>query len=308
MRIDPRVARLAQVFRDHDGVISVEQAKDIGYSAAAIEAKVGRGEWIRAGYGVLRSADHAETPRSRIRAAMLSIGSGATLVGRSALFWWRITDIPPSEVEIAVSPPSQPRPRPGVHVVRRHVPAEDRVVVDGVAVTKKAPSVLAAAVALGLADGARLMDDVLQRGTVDLAALQRAHCRSSGRRGARLCAELLHLAAGGARSEAERVAHRALKADGIGGWRADREVWLASYGAAVLDLAFDEQRVLVEIDGWAYHRDRRAFVRDAARQNALVLEGWVVIRTTWHELTEDPARFVANVREALAERARATEI
>jgi very-short-patch-repair endonuclease len=47
--------------------------------------------------------------------------------------------------------------------------------------------------------------------------------------------------------------------------------------------------VLVEIDGWAYHRDLRAFVRDTARQNALVLAGWVVIRTTWYELTEDPS-------------------
>ena len=40
--------------------------------------------------------------------------------------------------------------------------------------------------------------------------------------------------------------------------------------------------MLVEIDGWAYHRDLRAFLRDRARQNALVLDGWVVIRTTWY--------------------------
>ncbi|HEY2224908.1 endonuclease domain-containing protein [Actinomycetospora sp.] len=182
------------------------------------------------------------------------------------------------------------------------MPPEDRVVVDGVAVTKKATTVLAAVAMVEAMEGARLLDHVLQKGAVDLASLQRAHRRSTGRHGSSRCAALLRLAAGGARSEAERIAHRALSTGGILGWHADHAVWLNGYGRAVLDLAFVEQRVLVEIDGWAYHRDLRAFLKDAARQNALVLDGWVVIRTSWYELTEDPDRFVANVREALSDR------
>jgi hypothetical protein len=35
-----------------------------------------------------------------------------------------------------------------------------------------------------------------------------------------------------------------------------------------------------------------------------VLQGWVVIRTNWYELTDGPEQFVAHVREALAERRR----
>jgi len=303
MGTDERAARLRQLVLDRDGVIGVDQAKEIGYSAAAITAKVRRGEWVRMGHGALRAADHPETPRARIRAAMISVGPVATLVGRSALYWWRIVDVPPDLVEIAVPQGNHPRPRPGVRCRRRAVPPEDRVVVAGVAVTKKAPSVLAAAAVLGLVDGARLLDRVLQQGTVELAALQRAHRRATGRHGATVCAVLLRLAAGGARSEAERLAHGSLRGAGIAGWCADHEVWLPGYGVAVLDLAFRAARVLVEIDGWAYHRDLEAFRRDSARQNALVLAGWVVIRTTWYELTEDPERFVANVRAALAARA-----
>ncbi len=49
-------------------------------------------------------------------------------------------------------------------------------------------------------------------------------------------------------------------------------------------------------------RDLRPFLRDGARQNALVLDGWVVIRTSWYELTENQDPFVTNVREALSER------
>jgi very-short-patch-repair endonuclease len=193
-----------------------------------------------------------------------------------------------------------------VRLVRRAVPAEDRVVVDGVAVTKKAPAVLAAVATLDPDAGARLLDHVLQRRAVELEALERAHRRSTGRRGAARCAALLRLARGGARSQAERLAHRALSADGITGWCADREMWLPGYGPALLDLAFDELKVLVEIDGWAYHRDLRAFLRDTDRQNALVLQGWVVIRTNWYELTENPEQFLTHVRDALAARRRSS--
>jgi very-short-patch-repair endonuclease len=302
MRVDERAARIRARFRDQDGVISVGQAKEAGYTRDAIATKVRRGEWIPVMSGALRSAEHPETPRSRIRAAVLSLGPDATLIGRSAAYWWHMIDTPPAEVEIAMSQERHPRPRPGVRLLRRDVPLQDRIVVDGLAVTKRAPTVLAAVAMTGMVAGARLMDAMLQNGTVDLEALQRTHRRSTGRHGSVRCAALLRLAAGGARSEAERTAHRALGAAGISGWLADHAVWLDGYGRAVLDLAFVAQRVLVEIDGWAYHRDLRAFLTDSARQNALVLDGWVVIRTSWYELTENPDRFVSNVRAALSHR------
>lgn len=304
--MEDKAARFRAEIRDQDGVFTVEQAREAGYSRALVAAKVRRGEWVRVQARVLRSAEHPETPRSRIRAAVLSIGPDATLVGRSAAYWWRMIDVAPAEVEISVPPETQPRPRRGVRILRRPVPPTERVTIDGVAVTKKATTVLAAVAMLGLVAGARLMDQVLQRGVVGLDALRSVHLRTSGRRGATLGAELLRLAGGGARSEAERVAHRALHAAGIVGWEPDHEVRLPGYGRAVLDLAFLGPRVLVEIDGWAYHRDLRAFLRDRARQNALVLEGWVVIRTNWFELTEQPATFVGNVAAALAARAVAT--
>ena len=44
-----------------------------------------------------------------------------------------------------------------------------------------------------------------------------------------------------------------------------------------VDLAWPEQRVLVEFDG-DVHRDRRVFVDDLRRQNGLVMAGWTVLR------------------------------
>jgi very-short-patch-repair endonuclease len=300
MRIDERAARFRRTRRDHDGVFSTVQAREAGYSRAAIAAKVARGEWVAEGQGVLRAADHPATPRTRIRVAMLSLGDTATLTGRSALYWWRLIDVPPDEVEVAVAHERRPRPRPGVRVLRRPVLEQDRVVVDGVAVATRPIAVLGAVADLDLVAGAHLVDRVLTKGSVGIEALRAAHVRTAGRRGTAAARTLLALADGGARSEAERTAHRELRVAGVGGWVADHEVRLAGYGLAVLDLAFRREKVCAEIDGWAYHRDLRAFLRDTTRQNALVLEGWTVIRTTWYELTETPELFVRNVTDALA--------
>jgi very-short-patch-repair endonuclease len=308
VRIDERAARFRDQIRDQEGVFTVVQAGEAGYSRAAIAAKIGRGEWVPELRGVLRAADHPATPRTRIRAALLSLGPDATLVGRSAAYWWRMIDVAPDEVEIAISHEHRPRPRPGVRLLRRAVVPEDRVVLDGVTVSSRPATVLSAVAGLDLVAGARLMDRVLGKGTVTLEALRRVHTRTAGRRGTEVARTLLQLADGGARSQAERIAHRELRAAGIGGWLADHEVRLSGYGLAILDLALLREKVLAEIDGWAYHRDLRAFLRDAARQNALVLAGWVVIRTNWYELTQDPQQFVRNVTEALAAQGASTKI
>ncbi|MDD7964602.1 DUF559 domain-containing protein [Actinomycetospora lemnae] len=58
--------------------------------------------------------------------------------------------------------------------------------------------------------------------------------------------------------------------------------------------------MLVEVDGWAYHRELPAFRRDHARQNALVLAGWTVLRVDWHALDADPAAVLATITAATA--------
>ena len=60
--------------------------------------------------------------------------------------------------------------------------------------------------------------------------------------------------------------------------------------------------MIVEIDGWAYHRDLRAFLRDGPRQSALAAAGWVVLRTHWHELTGEPEMFLSALTRTLVTR------
>jgi very-short-patch-repair endonuclease len=143
------------------------------------------------------------------------------------------------------------------------------------------------------------MDRALLSGRVTLDGLQRAHRARLGRPGSTTVARLLALAAGGARSEAERRTHRLPREGRVTGWFADHRVRVPGYGTAILDLAFPAARVVVEIDGWAYHRDLPEFRRDHARQNALVLAGWTVLRVDWHALEADPDAVLATIRAAV---------
>jgi very-short-patch-repair endonuclease len=292
-----------QVRRQH-GVVSLEQSRAAGLSDDAVQRRVSSRAWWPAGPRVYRVGEHDETPASRTWAAMLSLGEDAVLVGRSAAWWHGFLDVAPARVEVAVGRQHQPRERPGVRLLRREVDPVDRTRLRGLAVTTPAPTVLDAAVALGLEEGARLMDRALLRRRVDLAGLHAAHERRPGRHGAVLASRLLALADGGARSEAERRAHRLVRRAGLTGWRANGAIDLPGFGNVLGDMVFDAERVVLEIDGWAYHRDLRAFLRDGPRQSALTAAGWVVLRTHWYELHEEPDAFLRTLRRTLAARSR----
>ena len=66
-----------------------------------------------------------------------------------------------------------------------------------------------------------------------------------------------------------------------------------------IDIAFPEDQIAIELDGWAWHSDVERFRRDRQRQNALVLAGWTILRFTWHDLTDRPKAVVAEIQSAL---------
>jgi very-short-patch-repair endonuclease len=287
------------LFRRQDGLVSRAQAIAGGLSASAIGRLLAGGLWTLAAPGVYLSAAHRWTTRARIRAGALWLGGTATLIGVGAAWWWRLWDEPPEVLRFAVPPERRVRSRPGLRVVRRALEARFRTTIDGVSIASRAYAVVDAAAELGLRRGAELMDRALLSDRVTLEGLRRAHHARLGRPGSAVVARLLVLAAGGARSEAERRLHGLLGCGRVTGWLADHRVVVPGYGVAVLDLAFPAARVLVEVDGWAYHRDLPAFRRDQGRQNALVLAGWTVLRVNWHDLEADSTGVLATVRAAL---------
>lgn len=162
----------------------------------------------------------------------------------------------------------------------------------GLRVTELGLTVVEAAVRPG--GNAWLMDSALQH-RVELRGLWRAHLRNKGRYGSPAARRLLQAADDGARSQAERLLIRILRAAKITGWRANYP--LAGYR---IDVAFPKQKVAIEVDGWAFHSDQEDFQLDRERQNNIALLGWQVLRFTWLDLTEYPQRVLAEIRFAIS--------
>ena len=53
-----------------------------------------------------------------------------------------------------------------------------------------------------------------------------------------------------------------------------------------VDFVWRDRRLVVEVDGYAYHRSPEAFERDRERDVRLEIKGWRVMRFTWRHITE----------------------
>jgi very-short-patch-repair endonuclease len=90
------------------------------------------------------------------------------------------------------------------------------------------------------------------------------------------------------RSEAERRLRRLVKAA-----RLPRAVTNVKVAGWEVDAFWPRERLVVEVDGFAYHGNRAAFERDRRKDAALVAAGYRVVRITWRQLVDEPHVVVA---------------
>jgi very-short-patch-repair endonuclease len=69
------------------------------------------------------------------------------------------------------------------------------------------------------------------------------------------------------------------------------------------DLAWPEDRVLVEFDG-DVHRERQVFVRDLRRQNSLVVDRWTILRFSGADVYGRPAQVLGEIEQVVPRRDR----
>ncbi len=285
---------LNDLLRRHDGVITLAQANDVGLSEQAVRRRVRAGHWRRCSAGVYFVADRQFTDAARVRAAVWGYGRSACASGLAAAWWLELTRFPPDLIEVTVPRNSHGRCHSGSRVRRRNLSRLDVVERRGLRVTTLPLTAIEAAARRG--GGPKLMDEALQRHT-ELRHLWAAHLRNAGRYGSPAARRLLQAADDGTKSAAERLFTRLLTSSGVSGWKANQKV----IGYEV-DVLFRAAKVVVEVDGFAFHTDPEAFGRDRRKQNDLVLAGYQVLRFTWLDLTEFPERVLALVQRAISAR------
>jgi very-short-patch-repair endonuclease len=67
----------------------------------------------------------------------------------------------------------------------------------------------------------------------------------------------------------------------------------------VADFVWPEHKLIVEVDGYLFHSDRRAFERDRRRDQMFAAAGYTVVRVTWAQLCQEPLAVVARVAQAV---------
>lgn len=285
--------RYQDFLRHQDGVISREQARRCGTTAFVLRGKVARGELTELHPGVFRSSGHRPTDGATLLAAALWAGPEATLHGPGAAV--ALDQLPAlphgAPVDVTVGRRVRRTAPPGIRLRRRDLPAADRVGARGITVTS--PGLTALETAAALPDGAAFLDRVLQRG-LSLDEVTRAHHRNLGAAGMARAGDLLVEAADRADSRAERRLIGHLRRAGVDGF-----VRGLGFRRWQIDIAFPARRLAVEVDDWAFHSDPTRFRADRAKQNALVIAGWTVLRFTWHDIRDRPADTVARIVAAL---------
>ncbi|NMH98867.1 type IV toxin-antitoxin system AbiEi family antitoxin domain-containing protein [Pseudonocardia acidicola] len=280
------------LLRRQAGVLSLGQALEHGMSGRTVRRRVASGRWRALHTGVYLLGGHRLTDEVRVRAAGLWAGENAAVSGPAAAYWHGMLPKAPAVIEVTVPARAKPRPQPGIRIRRRDLPPPDLIGLRDVWLTDAPLTALETAVALSRS-GSIFLDRALQR-HVRFPAVYRAFCRNMGRRGSCAAGDLLIAAADRADSAAERLLVTILRNAGITGWTTGHP-----FGAYRIDLAFPAVRVAVEVDGWAWHVDAERFRTDRRKGNALVRAGWDLLRFTWHDLANEPARVLDEVRATL---------
>jgi very-short-patch-repair endonuclease len=274
-----------------DGLITFVQAAKCGLTERALQRRAQDEGWRRVAPRVFLAAGHRFTDRGRIRAAGLWAGDRGAISGPAAAWWHGMLATFPAWIEVTVPRRIGLRGYPGVRVRRRDLPAADKVLTSGIWCT--AAPLAALETAIALPDGSAFLDRALQK-HIRFEDLHQAYCRNVGARGGARVAALLIGAADRADSVAGRLLITLLRDSGLTGWERGR-----SFERWIIDIAFPEAKLAIEVDGWAWHMDVDRFRADRRKGNALVRAGWQLLRFTWHDLTNRPAYVIAEIRAAL---------
>jgi very-short-patch-repair endonuclease len=73
----------------------------------------------------------------------------------------------------------------------------------------------------------------------------------------------------------------------------------AQVGGLEVDFLWRQQRLIVETDGYRYHRGATAFEADRERDNRLMALGYDVLRFTYRRVVDEPVDVAALVRKRL---------
>jgi very-short-patch-repair endonuclease len=176
------------------------------------------------------------------------------------------------------------------------LPASDVMVKHGLRVTTPGRTLLDLAAVASRTTLERLVEEAQVQDAITAAELVATAGRAARKRGVRVFREVVQFLDEPllTRSEAEKRLVALCRSAGLPLPRTN-----VSRASWEVDAVWDQQRLVVEVDGYRTHRPRAQFERDRRKDAELMLAGYRVLRFTWWRLTREPDQVIAILAAAL---------
>ncbi|MCU0265374.1 MAG: DUF559 domain-containing protein [Actinomycetia bacterium] len=291
MRVDEAFCRASV-----GGLATARALTSAGVSRSAVARAVREGRLRRISRGLYGRDDGIDEAARLAQVGVLSHTTAAARWGMDLLS-------PPGEHVTVPRDHSRPRRHASAVVHRVDLRTAEVTTASGLPTTTPLRTVLDCARVLDLRAAVVVADSALRLGLVGLRRLQVAAAAARGPGSARVrrMAALVDPLSG---SALETLLRLLLTAAGI---RLDAQVVLSDRHGVIgrVDFVVRGTTVVIEADGFAYHRDRAEYRADRRRTNALLAAGYLVLRFSWEDVVGRPQHVVDTVRQTLAVAGRA---
>jgi very-short-patch-repair endonuclease len=280
-----------------DNIVTRDQLIGAGVGRGAIGYRARAGVIHRLHRGVYLVGHAPPTQAARARAAVLACGGDSVVSHRSAAELWGLLSEHDGEIDVTVIG-RNPGLNPGIrlHRVAEMDPGE-LTHMRGIPLTSPARTICDLAGAGPSHEAEQALEEGRVRRLVTDRQLHQVIEHAPTRTGSAFIRALLagENGAGYTRSKAERTMRALVREAEL-----PQPLVNAELHGFLVDFLWPDERLIVEVDGYEFHRDRAAFERDRRRDQILTAAGYRVIRVTWRQLRDEPVAVVARLAQALA--------
>ncbi len=265
-------------------MVGREQLYAVGYTRHAIQTRLRNGRLHRISRGVYAVGHTNLSLKGRWTGAVLACGPGAALSHRDAATVHGLLTVGSGAID--VTSPSR-RHVDGIrcHAARALHP-RDVAVIDGIPVTSLERTLLDLAEASPPRQLHRALEQAQREDKLDRRRIEAMIVRNPGRHGIKALrgavAELQDDPAW-TQSELERQFRELSESRGL-----PRPAMNQYVEGELVDAFWRDHHLVVEVDGWRFHKTRRSFENDRRKDAKLVEAGWRVVRFTHHRVFHEP--------------------